>query len=352
MDTGRNIFARKTLSYLPVKSSIFLLLTSLFVFVNILQAQDTFSIVAADSTSREVGSAGASCVDLFNTGFSDDSFLGDLFPDTGAINSQAYYLPANQNNARVRMRAGDTPSQIIDWLKSNDVQDNASIRQYGIVGFTGSNVSAAGHTGSNTDDYKNHITGSINGIYYSIQGNILLGQQILDSMESRFRQADGDLACRLMAALQGAKVVGADTRCEPNGSSTLFAFLKVAGPTDAYGSPRFKVSVRTRNNAGIEPIDSLQHIFDAQYVCGTTSLHEPDVDLLFTVHPVPAQEFVKLVVDPSLVNKSYKIFDLNGRQVSKGLITAPETFINIYSFKSGMYLIEAGNQYKAKFIKN
>ena len=33
-----------------------------------LSAQDTFSIVAADSTTREVGSAGASCVDLFAAG--------------------------------------------------------------------------------------------------------------------------------------------------------------------------------------------------------------------------------------------------------------------------------------------
>jgi hypothetical protein len=81
-------------------------------------SQDTFSIVAVDSVTGEVGSAGASCVDLFNKGFSDDSFLGELFPGVGAINSQAYYLPANQANARARMQAGDSPSEIIDWFKT------------------------------------------------------------------------------------------------------------------------------------------------------------------------------------------------------------------------------------------
>ncbi len=209
----------------------------------LLCAQDTFSIVAADSTTREVGSAGASCVDLFSAGISDATFLGDLLPDTGAINTQAFYLPANQNAARARMRAGDTPVQIISWLAKNDAQDNSTTRQYGIVGFTGANVSAAGFTGVNTDDYKNHITGNIDGIYYSIQGNILLSQEILDSMEYRFRNESGDLACRLMAALQGAKVVGADTRCAPDGTSSLFAFLKVAQPTDSYDNPSFSISV-------------------------------------------------------------------------------------------------------------
>lgn len=85
-------------------------------------SQDTFSIVAADSTTHEVGSAGASCVDLFAAGISDPSFLGDLITDTGAINTQVNYLANNQTNARVRMRLGESPSDIIEWLASHDAQ--------------------------------------------------------------------------------------------------------------------------------------------------------------------------------------------------------------------------------------
>ena len=316
-----------------------------------LGAQDTFSIVAADSTSRQVGSAGASCVDLFNTGFSDDSFLGDLLPDTGAINSQAFYIPANQNNARTRMRAGDDPSQIISWLAKNDIQDNSSIRQYGIVGFSGTNVSAAGFTGANTNDYKNHITGSIDGIYYSIQGNILLGQEILDSMESRFRAAEGDLACRLMAALQGAKVVGADTRCTPNGSSSLFAFVKVAEPGDTYGSPSFKLSVRTRNNAGIEPIDSLQSMFNANHACGITNVNQAKKKVTFQIQPNPATDHVTFVVDHTLIGLLYKVLDMNGREINKGIVTDIETHIDIQSYLPGIYLIDVGSGVSQRFVK-
>ncbi len=174
------------------------------------KSQDTFSIVGANSLSREVGSAGASCVDLYSAGVIDATFLGNLIPDTVAINTQASYLAANQNNARVRMRAGETPAQIISWLTSNNVQNNPNTRQYGIVGFTGTNVLIAAHTGTDSMNYKNHIIGKDGRFSYSIQGNILLGQQVLDSMEARFKRAQGDLACKLMAALQGAKMKGAD----------------------------------------------------------------------------------------------------------------------------------------------
>ena len=78
----------------------------LFLFSINLQSQDTFSIVAVDPETGEVGSAGASCVDLTSfPGFTDD-FLGELFPGLGAINTQAWYIQTNQINARNRMNAG------------------------------------------------------------------------------------------------------------------------------------------------------------------------------------------------------------------------------------------------------
>ncbi len=248
----------------------FLLLVTMQLTIVSSRAQDTFSIVAVDSVTGEVGSAGASCVDLFQAGLPNDDFLGQLLPNLGAINTQAWYIPANQNNATNQMNLGQTPSQIIQWLIANDVQGQPEKRQYGIVGFVNGSPESAAHTGSATDDYKNHIVGP----NYAIQGNILLGQQVLDSMEARFLNEEGDLACKLMAALQGANMVGADTRCATNGTSSLFAFVKVAQPTDVFGSPSFLVSVRTADGAGIEPIDSLQTKFDLVKNCGPANLNE------------------------------------------------------------------------------
>ncbi|MDP1727053.1 MAG: DUF1028 domain-containing protein, partial [Bacteroidota bacterium] len=116
-----------------MKNIIISVLILFFLFQNESNAQDTFSIVAVDSVTGEVGSAGASCVDLFQfTGYAID-FLGELFPGKGAINTQAAYDPANQANARNRMNAGDNPAQLIAWLESNDIGDDPTIRQYGIV---------------------------------------------------------------------------------------------------------------------------------------------------------------------------------------------------------------------------
>ena len=250
-----------------MKTLLSSLILTLVLSVN---AQDTFSIVAVDSVSGEVGSAGASCVDLFQAGLPNDDFLGVLVPGVGAINTQAYYLVANQNNATAQMQSGQTPSQIIQWLVANDAQANPDIRQYGIAALVNGSPEAAAHTGSSTNDYKNHIVGP----YYSIQGNILLGQEVLDSMEARFLAEDGDLACKLMAALQGANMVGADTRCAPDGTSSLFAFVKVSQESDPFGSPSFLASVRTHDNSGIEPIDSLQVIFNQLHICGNLGINE------------------------------------------------------------------------------
>lgn len=234
-------------------------------------SQDTFSIVAVDPVTGEVGSAGASCVDVSNFGTNDASFLGELFPGVGAINTQASYNTTNQANARNRMNAGQTPSQIIQWLVNNDVSNQPQYRQYGIAALVNGQAQSAGYTGSSTMNYKNHITGP----NYAIQGNILLGQQILDNMEAGFLNEPGDLSCKLMAALQGANVVGADTRCASNGTSSLFAFLKVAQPNDQFGSPSFSIAVTTSNGQGIEPIDALQNKFDNQHTCQITDCNQP-----------------------------------------------------------------------------
>jgi hypothetical protein len=69
-----------------------------------------------------------------------------------------------------------------------------------------------------------------------------------------------------MAALQGANTVGADRRCSANKSSSLFAFIKVAQKDDIFGEPSFNLSVRTHAGEFIEPIDSLQILFDNQYL--------------------------------------------------------------------------------------
>ena len=222
-----------------------------------ISAQDTFSIVAVDTATGEVGGAGASCLDAtaIATGA---AVISQLVPGRGAIHTQSFYLSANQLNARNRMLAGDSPQEIIAWLIANDAQGNPTQRQYGIADFDSSGQPrAAAFTGVNCLDYK----GQIEGVHYAIQGNILLGPQVLDSMEARFLAATGSLAERLMAALQGANIPGADSRCLSEGVSSQSAFIRVARPNNPYGNNHLDLVV-AQTPFGVEPIDSLQVLFD------------------------------------------------------------------------------------------
>jgi uncharacterized Ntn-hydrolase superfamily protein len=315
-----------------------------------LQAQDTFSIVAADSTSRKVGSAGASCVNLQSFGITDAGFLGDLLPNKGAINTQSFYSEVNQNNARERMLAGDSPQEIISWLTANDATGNPGQRQYGISGFVGENATAAAFTGNNCYDYKNHITGNINGIAYAIQGNILLNQEVLDSMEYKFRNTDGSLECRLMAALQGANVIGADTRCAQYNTSSLFAFLKVAEPNDQYGFPSFNISVISSASNPFEPIDSLQRIFNSEMNCSPLSIKKDKQLHQLKIYPNPTTD--RLIISAGY-SEDYKIYitDIWGRLVFSKEVQEQNIVINTSELEQGIYFIKINDNPVQRFFK-
>jgi uncharacterized Ntn-hydrolase superfamily protein len=327
-------------------------LSILFIITGIINgiSQDTFSIVAMDPITGEVGSAGASCVDLDANNLPTDDFLGELFPGLGAINSQAYYIPANQANARARMNEGYTPSEIIEWLINNDVQNQPQFRQYGIVGKVGENIETAAYTGVATDDYKNDITGP----NYSIQGNILLGEEILNGMEAGFLNTEGDLACKLMGALQGANIVGADFRCTNNGTSSLFAFVKVAQPSDTFGNPSFLLSVRTGSTDQIEPITELQILFDENRDCESLSLIDFDNDFPFSVYPNPSNDFVSLRALNDSETYNLTIISITGAVVYTSDFIS-NTGIDVSGISKGIYFINITNKiasYTSKWIKN
>ncbi|GAB4318648.1 MAG: hypothetical protein Kow00127_10730 [Bacteroidales bacterium] len=298
-------------------------------------SQDTFSICAIDPNTGEVGSAGASCIGAPQIP-QGCSILSDVIPGVGVIHTQAYYTPSNQSYAHQLMMLGLPPEQIIDSLVLHDSGNNPTIRQYGIAGQYGDTILTAAYTGVNCDDYKNHIIGP----YYTIQGNILLGQAILDSMESRFLSTDGPLACRLMAALQGAKVPGADTRCLDDSLSSLSAFLRVALPDDPASNLYLDLNVPSAL-PGIDPIDSLQSLVDLWGGCLGTAVSSIPFG-------TPAQPVVINNPDGSLriilpfatkTASKATVFDRLGREVQKFNFDPGNSFVINYNFKPGFYIL-------------
>lgn len=300
-------------------------------FLRSLTAQDTFSIVAVDTLTGEIGSAGASCLD--NNSFPGSGgaiIISDILPGRGAIHTQSYWVATNQNNARARMQEGLSPEQIIQWLRTNDVNGpfGALSRQYGIVDFspTGQARSAA-YTGTGCLDWKGQRTG----LNYAIQGNILLGPAILDSMEARFLAAEGPLADRLMAALQGANVPGADSRCLSNGTSSLSAFLRVAKPDDDENDLYLDLNVPALP-AGREPIDSLQTLYDQWK---TTSAPAPENLQAFELFPNPASGHFFLQCPAAAI---MTLHDLQGRLLLQSDVPAGRQRFSP-TLPKGLYII-------------
>lgn len=301
---------------------IFVITVVLLTIINPLNAQDTFSITAVDPVTGLVGSAGASCV-------AGSRILSDLHPNRGVIHTQAYYLSGNQVYARNLMIMGLSPQQIIDSLIAHDVQNNPTIRQYGITDFVGNNVRTAGYTGVNTNDYKNHVLGPT----FTVQGNILLGQQILDSMYSRYMNTPGTMAEKLMAALQGAKVIGADTRCQPVRSS-ISAFIRVAKPTDPQSGPYWlDLNVQTVPSPK-DPIDSLQVLFNQWQTTGISNNQGiyPETFSLEQNFPNPFNPVTNITFDiGTLSYVKLAVYDVAGKEVA---------VLADYNFHRGRYTID------------
>lgn len=300
-------------------------------------AQDTFSICAVDTVTGVVGSAGASCIDAVQIGNQVGcALISDVHPGVGVIHTQAYYITPNQIYAQGLMQSGHSPQQIIDSVQANDAQGNPSIRQYGVVRLYGNTAQAAAFTGASCMSYANHRVGP----NYAIQGNILLGAQILDSMEARFLNTPGNLACKLMAAMQGAKVPGADTRCAPSGNSSLSAFLCVA---DANGLTIDLVV--PSGPSGFEPIDSLQTLFDNVQNC-FTGVNENILRLGVTVMPNPANDFIELRFSQyPAAHAQFELFDARGMLVMRKPVEAAEQMrIDISGLAAGTYYYKVSVQ--------
>ncbi len=295
-------------------------------------AQETFSIVAVDSATGKIGSAGASCLD--DTDVQGGVYIiGDVVPGKGAINTQARYRSFNQNNAHRKMMKGLSPSQIIKKLKENDVFGQPEQRQYGIALFDSSGTPQTGaFTGDSALDYKGHIVGP----NYAIQGNILKGPEVLDSMHSRFLNTNGPLEDKLMAALQGANMPGADKRCLSEGVSSRSAYIKVAKPNDKADNLYLDLLV-SKTPQGREPIDSLQQLYNQwKRTSGKKSSDNPINAKVFSNPTTNALE-IKLN-GQSLKDGKFWLYNLKGKPLFSKKLRDNPTYIDLKSVENGIYI--------------
>ena len=159
----------------------------------------TFSIVARSDDGESWGVAVASKF------LAVGSAVPAAVAGVGAIATQADANVAYKGMALAHLDDGATAEVALQRLLEED--EGRDHRQVGIVDVDGN---AASHTGTSCMDWA----GSRVGDGYAIQGNILVGEDVVTAMEDSWRQTEPGtpLARRLLDALVAGDAAGGDSR--------------------------------------------------------------------------------------------------------------------------------------------
>jgi len=202
-------------------------------------ARATFSIVAYDSTTQELGVA------VQSRAFSVGMAVPWAEAQVGAIATQASTNESFGPEGLAMMRAKKPAAETLRALLAADT--GSTHRQVGIVDAHGR---SAAHTGKDCNPWAGHRTGP----GYSIQGNILAGEAVVTEMERAFLNTRGELSQRLLAALDAGQAAGGDKRGQQS------AAIVVVRPSDEYPEYRTRyVDLRVEDSK--EPIKELRRVF-------------------------------------------------------------------------------------------
>jgi uncharacterized Ntn-hydrolase superfamily protein len=157
----------------------------------------TYSIVARDPASGELGVA------VQSHWFSVGSNVSWAEAGVGAVATQSFIDPAYGPLGLQLMRTGRSAPDALKSLLAGDAQRD--VRQVGMVDAQGR---AATHTGALCIP----AAGGQEGKEYAVQANLMDKPTVWPAMARAYEATKGDLADRLLAALDAAEAEGGDIR--------------------------------------------------------------------------------------------------------------------------------------------
>ena len=198
----------------------------------------TYSIVAFDEETGELGVAVQS--HWFSVGF--------LVPwakaGVGAVATQSFvkvdYGPEGLN----RMENGQSAEEALNSLLAED--EGEAVRQVAMIDVKGS---VAAHTGTKCIYAAGHQIGK----NYSVQANLMEKETVWPSMANAFERSNGDLADKMMVALEAAEAEGGDIR----GKQSAAMLIVSGNPT---GIPWKDVVMDIRVDDHAEPLKELKRL--------------------------------------------------------------------------------------------
>lgn len=198
----------------------------------------TFSIVARDAATGELGVA------VQSHWFSVGTVVPWAEAGLGAIATQSFVDPSYGKLGLDLMRTGKSAPDALKALLAGD--EGRDVRQVAMIDAQGR---VAAHTGEKNIAAAGHVVGRD----YSAQANMMLNDKVWPAMSRAFESAPGDLAERMLAALDAAQREGGDIRGKQSA-----ALIVVSGkPT---GKPWIDRVFDLRVDDSSEPLQELRRL--------------------------------------------------------------------------------------------
>ncbi len=206
----------------------------------------TYSIVAVDPDTGAIGAAVQSRV----AACAATVLHADA--GVGAVCTQSFALKAYGPRLLARLRAGEAPDTALAALVAAD--DKQAVRQVGVIDAQGR---TAVHTGASCIAEAGHRVGD----GYSAQANMMARSTVWDAMGEAFEASTGELALRLLAALDAAEAEGGDVRGMQGAG-----LLVVSGERDDHPDTTFVHDLRVDDHP--EPLRELRRLLDLRRAYG------------------------------------------------------------------------------------
>ena len=157
----------------------------------------TFSIVARDPATGQIGVA------VQSHWFAVGANVIWAEAGVGAVATQSFIDPSYGKLGLDLMRAGRSAPDALHGLLAAD--SDRDVRQVAMI-------DANGKVDSWTGKKDIHAAGNIVGDQFSVQANLMLNDKVWPAMAKAYQETHGDLADRMLAALDAAQAVGGDIR--------------------------------------------------------------------------------------------------------------------------------------------
>ena len=205
----------------------------------------TFSIAAVDPSTGESGVAVTTRVPCVGNG------VPWVRAGVGAVATQASTRTEYGAELLDLLEQGMSPARALERAVGAD--SNARRRQVGVVALDGT---SAQHTGEGTTAWSGHRSGA----NYAVQGNTLVGPEVVDAVAEAFERSAGSvrhLADRLIEALEAGQAAGGDARK----GRTQSAAVVVGDPREGRSRRPDGLTVHINVCEHPTPVDELRRIY-------------------------------------------------------------------------------------------